>query len=116
MRSLISLAVLLAMIVPAAASGQVSMICKNPRGEYLVVFDPSARTLILNPDSDASRYKVLAIESTPDRLTVAGMVGFDSDMGFSADFQPKHQVAFYVNETVRQTDRCQPPTDMGLGK
>lgn len=93
------------------------MICKNPRREYLVVFDPGARTLVLNPDSDASRYKVLAIESTPDRLTVAGMVGFDSGMGFSADFKPKHQVAFYVNETVRQIDHCrdQTPTDLGLG-
>lgn len=79
------------------------MVCRNPGSPYLVVFDPEARTFVLDPDTSASSYTVLAIEGS----TVAGAVGYDSGLSFLADFAEPRHIDFYAGSEVVQTDPCE---------
>jgi hypothetical protein len=80
------------------------MTCENPGDGYLVLFEPEARIFMLNPDTDASTYTVLAVEGSK----VAGAVGYDSGMSFLADFGREPRVDFYIGRDVVQTDPCVP--------
>lgn len=101
MRSTLLFVVLVALTAPVAAD---EMTCENPRRSYSAVFNETARTFVLDLTSE---YKVLAVEDTPERLVVAGMVGFDSGLGFVAEFRPTPRIVFYSNDAAVQTDRCQ---------
>lgn len=106
MRALLMICVLAGVSAPAIAAEPIKMMCTNPRQDYLVVFDEAKREFRTNPDTDDTTWKVLAIEDTADRLVVAGMVGQDSDLGFSAEFRPKPKIDLYVNDGVFQADSC----------
>lgn len=80
------------------------MSCKNPGDSYLVLFEPEARIFMLDPDTDASTYTVLALEGSK----VAGAVGYDSGMTFLADFGREPRVDYYIGREIVQTDLCVP--------
>jgi len=90
----------------AALAEDLRMICKNDFHEYLLTFDTQARSLVLNPDTDKTTYKVLAFEKNASREGVAGMVGIKSNLGFYAEFRPKMRVDFYLDDKLFQSDTC----------
>ena len=85
------------------------MICKNDFHEYLLTFDTQSRSLVLNPDTDKTTYKVLAFEKNASREGIAGMVGLKSNLGFYAEFKPKMRVELYSDSKLAQTDLCRKP-------
>ena len=42
-----------------SAAAETRFICENPRREYLVMYSPGASELVLNPDSEATKYPIL---------------------------------------------------------
>lgn len=78
------------------------MVCSNPGRDYLVVFDREQRTFVLDPDTSATKYTILAIEG--DR--VAGAVGYESGLSFLADIGDAARIEFYDGSKIVQTDAC----------
>jgi len=101
MRTLILTAVAIVLSTPVVA-GPMSMTCENPRRAYFVTFD--GKDLILDPDTDQTKYLVLAAHDG----TVAGMVGQGSGLGFAAYFTGDSRIDLYSDDKVIQTDRCKP--------
>jgi hypothetical protein len=113
MRVWIAAAALLVLAGTAEAK-TYSMTCTNPHGPYLVVYDDTARTLILNPDSDRAAYGV-AVVLPPPLMTVIGDVPKQGDMAYVATLTDKPSMIYYVHGAVAQTDTCTIPiVDLGL--
>lgn len=75
-----------------------------------MTFDPQSRTLVLNKDTDATRYAVVSAKGS----IVTGKVGHRSGLDFVADFGTDEQMRLYSAGSLIQTDDCRPPLDTGL--
>ncbi len=89
-------------LVTDVASAPISMICENPRREYLFVFDIDARIA----SADGTNYRVLGIENTDERLLIIGLPGNDSSLTFRAHIRPYKKIEFFSDDQLFQTDGC----------
>ncbi|HEY1979297.1 MAG TPA: hypothetical protein VGH13_04360 [Xanthobacteraceae bacterium] len=99
------LAVPLILVAALAEASEVTMICKNPRREYLVRFDETARTLNATSDGDASAYQVLTVEKSAKRLWVSGLTVNDGPT-YRASFRPKMRMEYFAANKLIETDAC----------
>lgn len=104
MKQTITTIAILLSLTGSAIAAEHTMICKNPRREYLVVFR-EPRTMILNPDSDATRYRVLAVEKQGEQLFVAGLT-VKNGPTFRAYFNASKKLEYYAHGKLMQTDKC----------
>lgn len=120
MRTIISIALSFALLTPAFAA-PISMVCQNPRQEYLAVFDPDAKTFVINPDTKMAQYHVLKVEFLG---VVSGEADRGSNLDFTARFFAPSRIQFSVAGEVVQTDKCRDtqlyspdntPMDIGIG-
>lgn len=87
--------------VSDAAAGVISMICQNPRREYVLTYNTDDRSLVLGDTS----YKVLAVERTEDRFIVAGTT-VNGGPTFQLHIRPYRKIDFYSDGSLDQTDGC----------
>jgi hypothetical protein len=69
MRSILLAAMAIPAVIGEALAETLSLVCENPRQEYLVSYDPALSTV----HADDTLYRVLAVEETPERLVVVGL-------------------------------------------
>lgn len=101
MQKLIALALIVCW-APATFGAELRIGCQNPQRPYLVVYDSTARTLIIDPDTEQVAYKV-----TRALLAAAeGEVGYNSGLTFRADFGLYPRIEFYSGGKLVQTDKC----------
>ena len=105
MRTIISIALSIGLLTPVFA-GPVSMVCQNPRQEYLAVFDPETETFIINPETDRTQYHVVTVEFLG---VVSGQADPESGLDFKAHFFGPSRIEYSVDGRPAQTDRCRNP-------
>lgn len=85
----------------AASAETISLVCENPRREYLVSYDPALNTV----HADDTLYRVLAVEETPDRLVVVGLTVKDGPT-FRLHIRPYKKMELLAGSQLIQTDGC----------
>ena len=104
MRLIVSAVVIFAGMGTAAVS-QVRFICQNPLREYLVVYDPGSKSVILNPDSDNSRLSILIDDHTDGYHIITASTGSDGPM-IRLHLRPYNKMEFWYDGEISQTDGC----------
>lgn len=99
----ISCLVLLAGVTPAAADTR--LICQNPGREYLVVYSQGAAALILNPDSESTKLKVLVDDLTDSSHVVTASTSSDEHI-VRLHLRPYLKMEFWSEGQITQTDGC----------
>lgn len=85
----------------ASAASAETMVCENPRREYVVRFDRTLKGLTANKE----QYRVLAVEETKDRLVVVGLT-MKGGPTFRAHFRPYKKMELFTDDHLVQTDGC----------
>lgn len=93
------LASALVVVATPADAKPLKMICENPRQEYAIAFDKSARSF----RAGETDYRVLAVEDTEEKLIVAGVTVEDGP-AFRAHFRPYKKIEFYSGNDLMQAD------------
>lgn len=94
-----------AMIIAPAAFAETRLICENPRREYLVIYEPGATALILNPDSDATQYPIL-VDDNSDGAHVVTTSTTNEGPTARLHLRPYLKMEYWENGHVFQTDGC----------
>lgn len=95
------LALALALPGSANASNSMTMICENPRQEYVVRFSKAMNSL----SAGETQYRVLAVEETKDRMVIVGLTINDGPT-LRAHFRPYKKMEFFTDNQLFQTDGC----------
>ena len=90
---------------PALAASQ-QMICKNPRQNYLVTFDPVPKTFTLETAGDVTQYQVKSVEEGSDGLVMRGNTVTDGP-DFVAYLGDNKHIDFIDGGEIIQTDACE---------
>lgn len=101
MKSAFLVTAVMLMTAPTAHAGILSMVCENPRREYVVRFDEGMQTFT----ADATPYRILAIEKTAERLVIVGLTINDGPT-FRAHFRPYKKMEYFADSQIIQTDGC----------
>lgn len=101
MRNSLFAALAISVTADMASAGTITLICENPRREYLVSYDPSLSTV----HADDTPYRVLAVEETPDRLVVVGLTVKDGPT-FRLHILPNKKMELFAGSQLIQTDGC----------
>jgi len=102
----VSSALVVLMLLETESFAQsLSMICENPGREYHVTYTMGDREIILNPDTDATRYRVLAVELQQGRLIVAAQTR-NGGPAVRVHFRPYKKLEYFEDGEVFQTDGC----------
>jgi hypothetical protein len=88
-----------------AAAQSLSMICENPGREYQVTYTLGSREIIVNPDTEQTRYRVLAVEEAEGKLIVAAQTP-NGGPAVRVHFRPYRKMEYFVDGQVFQTDGC----------
>lgn len=98
-------ACLLVMVSGSVAAMETRLVCENPRREYLVVYSTGASELILNPDSNPTRYRVL-VDDMGDRLHVVTAAPSNDGPTVRLHLRPYQKMEFWSGGAIVQTDGC----------
>ena len=101
MRSILLAAMAIPAVTGEALAETLSLVCENPRQEYLVSYDPAKSTVHAND----TLYRVLAVEETPERLVVVGLTVNDGPT-FRLHIRPYKKMEFFSGSQLFQTDGC----------
>ena len=97
---------ILYLIVNGSEAATLSMICKNPRREYLVVFNDFSRSFIAKAEEGDTPYRVDSIRRVGESYTVKGVTIFGGP-SFSALIGDGQQfIQFFDSRKLHQTDYC----------
>jgi hypothetical protein len=97
------LAVGATILAASPALAAESMICKNPRREYLVTFDGS-KLIVNKDDPDPTRYRIASI-ARRGKVVSGKTTGSKHDPNYEADFS-RRRMKFFVGGKLYQTDEC----------
>ena len=95
----------LMMLATNAHAQPLSMICENPGREYQVTYTLGNRDIILNPDTERTRYRVLAVEHAEGKLIVAAQTP-NGGPAVRVHFRPYKKLEYFADGEVVQTDGC----------
>lgn len=88
-----------------AGAETITMICKNPRREYVVVFDSFARSFIAKAAEGDTPYRVEKVRQVGRGYVVDG-VTTPAGPAFRAVIDRQKQIQFFVSGKLLQTDHC----------
>ena len=88
-----------------AGLAETRLICENPRREYLVIYRPGASELVLNPDSDGTRYPILVDDNTDAQHVVTASTPGDGPTA-RLHLRPYLKMEFWTGGQLLQTDGC----------
>ena|SRR5665213_3548559 len=111
MRKLISTAIVLMIsTAPALAHDSiVAMGCDgiSPQSDKRdVTFDPAARLIIIDPDTERVTFKASAVVLDP--LTVSGIASTADGVTYIARFAPPASISYWQGTTMISDYRCSP--------
>lgn len=93
-----------------ANAATLTMICENPRREYVITFDEGMNSL----HADDTPYRILAVEKTSSRLVVAGLT-VNEGPTFRPIFDPTGRSSFLPTiSKLRLTGVGEPPSPEDL--
>jgi hypothetical protein len=100
-----AIALVFVMIAGMSNAAVMEMNCKNPRRDYLAVFDDKANTFKLKTSGTVTTYMVMRIDNTGGKLIVTGksVIGGPD---FVAYLDNDRRIEFIVDGKTIQTDRC----------
>lgn len=81
-----------------------TLICENPRQEYVVKYDLATKQVLA---SDTA-YRVLAVEQADERLVMVGLTVGDGPT-FRLHIRPYKKIEFFSDNQLIQTDGCRAP-------
>lgn len=93
------------MLTAGYGYAETRLICENPRREYLVIYSPGAPALILNPDSDTTKYPVL-VDDNADGSHVITASTPNAGPTARLHLRPYTKLEFWSGGQVVQTDGC----------
>ena len=94
------------MVVADAFAATLSMICKNPRRHYRVVFDDFSRVMNIRAEGDETSYRVDSVARIGNAYTVKGVTVFGGP-SYSALIGGSQQlIQYFQNGRLMQTDYC----------
>lgn len=96
---------IVAMLSAGVSYADTRLICENPRREYLVVYSPGAADIVLNPDSDATRYAVL-VDDNADATHVVTAATTGNGPTARLHLRPYLKMEFWADGQLLQTDGC----------
>lgn len=102
---LVATAVLALLSSEVSAAGETRLICENPRREYLVVYQPGATDLVLNPNSDEASYPIL-VDDVSDGAHVVTATTPNGGPTARLHLRPYQKMEFWSEGQVIQTDGC----------
>jgi hypothetical protein len=108
MRPIFLIVGLSALIAQEAHAETITMICKNPRREYLVVFDSFAKSLVMKAEEEDTPYRVDKIRRVGRGYVVNG-VTTPGGPSFHALIDNQKLIQFFVSNKLLQTDYCRLP-------
>jgi hypothetical protein len=83
----------------------ISLICENPGREYLVMYEQGSPFLLLNPDSDATKYRVV-VDDNSDGSHVITAETFAGGPTAQLHLRPYQKMEFWSDGQLMQTDAC----------
>ena len=107
-RMTISRVLILAPIVLMATWARaetITMTCKNPRREYIVVFDSFAKSLVTKAEEGDTPYRVDKVRQVGRGYVVDG-VAAPGGPSFHALIDNQKLIQFFVGKKLFQTDYC----------
>ena len=87
------------------ASAGTALICENPRREYLVVYEPGSPFVLLNPDSDATKYKVM-VDDNSDGNHIVTTETIEGGPTAQLHLRPYLKMEIWTDGQLIQTDAC----------
>jgi hypothetical protein len=91
--------------IELAEAKTLQLACENPRREYLVKYQEGAREILLNPDTENSGLRVLAVENTTDKYVVAAQTP-NGGPAVRLHLRPYLKIEYWVDGQLFQTDGC----------
>ncbi len=104
MRSML-LAASLCVAVGSASAADLTMVCKNSRREYQVVYDAFARSLIAKAEEGDTPYRVDDVKTGGGSTMISGATTADGPR-FKAQIGKTKSITFFEGGKVLQVDRC----------
>ncbi|OJY34633.1 MAG: hypothetical protein BGP11_16115 [Rhodobacterales bacterium 65-51] len=81
-----------------------TLICENPRQEYVVKYDLATKQVL----ASETAYRVLAVEQAGERLVMVGLTTGDGPT-FRLQIRPYKKIEFFSDSQLIQTDGCRAP-------
>ncbi len=91
--------------IQATAASAVSLVCENPRREYLVIYEPGARNILINPDSDNVGYPISVDDLGDDAHKVTASTPNGGPTAV-LHLRPYQKFEYWSDGQLIQTDGC----------
>lgn len=105
MKKTIPILLAFGLIAGPAIAAETEMTCKNPRREYLAVFDDKANTFELKTPGEVTSYSVMRVDNTDKGLVIAGKTVKDGP-DFVAHLGAEKRIELMDGGEIIQTDSC----------
>lgn len=105
MRQIFLLVGLFVLIAQEARAETIAMTCKNPRREYLVIFDSFAKSLIATAEEGDTPYRVDKVRRVGRGYIVDGVTA-PGGPSFHAVIDNQKLIQFFVSKKLLQADYC----------
>ncbi len=99
------MASLFLLLAQEAGAETITMICKNPRREYLVVFDSFAKSLVTKAEEGDTPYRVDKVRQVGRGYIVEGVTA-PGGPSFHALIDNQKLIQLFVSNKLIQTDYC----------
>ncbi len=87
------------------SSAGTKLICENPRREYLVIYEPGSLFVLLNPDSDSTKYKVI-VDDNSDGSHIVTTETIEGGPTARLHLRPYQKMEIWSGGQLIQTDAC----------
>lgn len=105
MRRIFLMIGLFVFITHDARAETITMTCKSPRREYLVVFDSFAKSLVTKAEEGDTPYRVDKVRQVGRGYVVEGVTA-PGGPSFHALIDNQKLIQFFVSNKLVQTDYC----------
>ena len=99
------LAILFLQLHAQAVNAEITLICENPRREYIVIYEPGTPYLLLNPDSEETRY-VIEVDDNRDGSHVVTTLTVEGGPTARLHLRPYQKMEYWDGGQLIQTDGC----------
>jgi hypothetical protein len=93
------------LIAQEARAETITMTCKNPRREYLLVFDSFAKSLVAKAEDGDTPYRVDKVQRVGRGYTVDGVTA-PGGPSFHALIDNQKLIQLFISNKLLQTDYC----------